>query len=217
MTTANDDIAIEPAELWTITAGGFSATCDAFARDPETDGLWFCSMLGSQTAVKAIWAALLKQPPEAAFLIQGADGATHQGGYLRCQIPAETIGSWTTRIARLPHSGGWHALVYTRLAEFRYERDQFLLLAPTEREAPALYRRFLDRRSPLPLHHQWSDWLWRTALDDQMAAPLESTGLTAYLCRPDHEALRTRLSEAVRSGRLRLEQATSTNTNGVPT
>ena len=92
--------------------------------------------------------ALLKQPPEAAFLIQGADGqAPHSGGYQRCQVPDETIVTWTTKIARLPASGGWHAMVYTRTAEFAFERDSFLLLAQSERAAPALHRRFLDRGS----------------------------------------------------------------------
>ena len=89
-------------DLYTITAGGFSATADAFARDPDSDGLWFLSMVGSQTALKAIWASLLKQPPEPAHLIQGADGMALSGGYLRCVIPHETIGTWTTKIARLP-------------------------------------------------------------------------------------------------------------------
>ena len=60
--------------LYTITAGGFSATADAFARDDATDGLWFVSMVGSQTALKAIWASLLKQPPDTAHIIKGADG-----------------------------------------------------------------------------------------------------------------------------------------------
>ncbi len=41
-------------DLYTISAGGFSATVDAFARDEWTEGLGFLSMLGSQTAVKAI-------------------------------------------------------------------------------------------------------------------------------------------------------------------
>ncbi|MCY3696648.1 MAG: hypothetical protein OXG86_05775, partial [Chloroflexi bacterium] len=51
-----DDLA---TQLYTITAGGFSATCDAFAADPEENQLWFCSMVGAQTSLKAIWAALL--------------------------------------------------------------------------------------------------------------------------------------------------------------
>ena len=105
---------IDPEDLFTISAGGFSATADAFARDENTDGLWFVSMVGSQTALKGIWASLLKQPPDAAHIIRGADGMALSGGYERCVIPYETLGTWTTKIAKLPVSGGWHALVYVR-------------------------------------------------------------------------------------------------------
>ena len=135
--------------LYTITAGGFSATADAFARDEQTEGLWFVSMVGSQTALKAIWASLLKQPPDVAHIIKGADGMALHGGYQRCIIPYETIGTWTTKIACLPATGGWHALVYTKTAEFGYEKDSFLLLAQSEEDEPALHHRFLDKRSPL--------------------------------------------------------------------
>ena len=191
-------------DLYTISAGGFSATVDAFARDESTEGLWFLSMLGSQTAVKAIWAALLKQPPEAAFLIRGADGLPHSGGYQRCIIPEETIGTWTTKITRLPSSGGWQAMVYTKLAEFRFERDEFLLLAPDEDAAPVLHRRFLDRRSELPLPPDWADWLWQTGLRHETIVPLQSVGVAAYKCAPHNDLLREELSQAVASGRLSL-------------
>ena len=140
---------LEP-ELYTISAGGFSATADAFARDPESNGLWFVSMVGAQTSLKAIWASMLKQPPDPAHIIRGADGMALSGGYRRCVIPQETIGTWTTKIARLPASGGWHALVYTKMAEFASGHDSFLLLAHEGDDAPALHHRFLDRRSPLP-------------------------------------------------------------------
>ena len=202
-------------DLYTISAGGFSATVDSFAREEQSEGLWFLSMLGSQTAVKAIWAALLKQPPEAAFLIRGADGLPHSGGYQRCIIPEETIGTWTTKITRLPSSGGWQAMVYTKLAEFRFERDEFLLLAPDEEAAPALHRRFLDRRSDLPLPPDWADWLWQTGLRQETIVPLESVGVAAYRCSPNHDLLREELSEAVASGRLTLPKHTeSAITNG---
>ena len=155
---------IDSEDLYTISAGGFNATADAFARDDRTDGLWFVSMVGSQTALKAIWASLLKQPPDTAHIIKGADGMALSGGYQRCVVPYETIGTWTTKIARLPVSGGWHALVYTKTAEFGYEKDSFLLLAQSAEEAPALHHRFLDKRSPLPLHGSWADWLWERGL-----------------------------------------------------
>ena len=195
---------IDPEDLYTISAGGFSATADAFARDDATDGLWFVSMVGSQTALKAIWASLLKQPPDTAHIIRGADGMALSGGYQRCQIPYETVGTWTTKIARLPVSGGWHALVYTKTAEYGFEKDSFLLLAQAEDEAPALHHRFLDKRSPLPLHGSWADWLWRRGLDNGEIVPLQSVGVSAYRCSPKADKLREDLSGAVASGWLTL-------------
>ena len=158
-------------DLYTISAGGYSATADAFARDPDTGGLWFLSMVGPQTALKAIWASLLKQPPDTAYMIKGVEGMALSGGYQQCQVPYHTVGTWTTRIARLPVSRGWHALVYTRLAEFSFERDDFLLLAQDQADAPGLHHRFLDRRSPLPLHRSWRDWLWRRGLGHRRDRP----------------------------------------------
>ena len=168
---------VDPEDLFTISAGGFSATADAFARDENTEGLWFVSMVGSQTALKAIWASLLKQPPDIAHIIRGADGMALHGGYQRCVIPYETIGTWTTKIARLPATGGWHALVYTKTAEYAYEKDSFLLLAQSAEEAPALHHRFLDRRSPLPLHDSWAGWLWERGIAEGEIVPLQSVGV----------------------------------------
>ena len=198
-------------DLYTISANGFSATADAFARDPDSEGLWFLSMVGAQSALKAIWAALLKRPPETAHLLAGTDGAVLSGGFHRCEVPYETLGTWTTKIGRLPVSGGWHAMVYTRLAEYAFERDAFLLLAPGEDEAPALHHRFLDRRSPLPLHRNWADWLWHRGLTEGEIVPLQSAGIAAYRCTPDAEALREDLAHAVAAGTLTLPREQSTN------
>ncbi len=190
--------------LYTISVGGFSATADAFARDEDAETLWFLSMVGSQTALKAIWGSLLKQPPETAHIIQGADGMALTGDYHRCAIPYQTLGTWTTKIARLPTSNGWHALVYTKWAEYASEHDSFLLLAKSEEEAPALHHRFLDRRSPLPLHHSWASWLWRKGLQNGSIVRLQSVGINAYRCTPNAEWLREDLSQAVASGYLTL-------------
>ena len=205
------DAAINPDDLYTISAGGFSATADAFARDPDSEGLWFLSMVGAQSALKAIWAALLKRPPESAHLLAGTDGLALSGGFHRCEIPGETVGTWTTKIARLPVSGGYHGMVYTRLAEYAFERDAFLLLAPGEAEAPALHHRFLDRRSPLPLHRSWAEWLWRRGITVGEITPLQSAGVVAWRCVPDAEALRDDLAAAVAAGTLTLARETASN------
>ena len=95
---------------------------------------------------------------------------------------------------------------YTRLAEFAFERDDFLLLAQNQADAPALHHRFLDRRSPLPLHRSWGDWLWRRGLDTGEIVPLESAGLLAYTCNPTGEELKADLSAAVAAGTLTLNK-----------
>src|SRR3954469_22570655 len=52
--------------LPTLQAGGFGASVDAFAWEPDPDSslpkvrLWLVSLLGSQQAVKALWAQLVK-------------------------------------------------------------------------------------------------------------------------------------------------------------
>jgi hypothetical protein len=198
--------------LYTINAGGFSAVADAFALD-AADGLWFLSMVGPQTALKAIWASILKQPPEPAWLIQGLEGA-YVGDYRRCHIPYESLGTWTTHMTRLPGSGAYHAMVYTKLAEYAFDQQNFLLLSTTEKEAPHLHYRFLDRRSSLPLHPVWSEWLWERGLKTGDVQQLEGEGILAYRCRPDQDELRADLAEAVAAGDLAVPRDGDPQRNG---
>ena len=194
----------QATQLYTITAGGFSATCDAFASDPEQNELWFVSMVGAQTSLKAIWAALLNSPPSPAFLIKGAADDVHEGGYERCQVPESSIGTWKTMLARLPQAGAWHAMVYTQMAELSFERDAFLLLTPDASEAPALHLRFLNQRTELPLHRSWAGWLWEQGLESEAIRPLKSEGLHAWYCYHAPDQLELELSAAVKYGALQL-------------
>ena len=201
-TTQTGPQGLDPDDLYTVSAGGFSATADAFARDPDDKELWFLSMVGSQTALKAIWASLLKQPPEPAHLIRGVDGGELTGDYLRCSVPYRTIGTWTTKIARLPTTGagtpwstpGWRSSPSSG-------RTSSCWPAP-RRRLPALHHRFLDRRSPLPLHDSWAGWLWRRGLRNGEIKPLQASGISAWVCSPDAEKLRADLSDAVALGTL---------------
>ena len=78
------------------------------------------------------------------------------------------------------------------------------MLAQSEEEAPALHHRFLDRRSPLPLHGSWADWLWERGIDSGEIVHLQSVGVSAYRCSPKADNLREDLSYAVASGSLTL-------------
>ena len=92
------------------------------------------------------------------------------------------------------------------MAEYASDHDSFLLLAQREEEAPNLHHRFLDKRSPLPLHCSWTDWLWDRGMETGEIAPLQSSGVVAYRCNPDGKRLREDLSDAVASGRLTLPE-----------
>ena len=95
--------------------------------------------------------------------------------------------------------------MYTKTAEFGYEKDSFLLLTQSEEDAPALHHRFLDKRSPLPLHGSWAGWLWERGLERRRRSfSLQSVGVSAYRCSPKAKKLREDLSDAVASGRLTL-------------
>src|SRR5947209_5724629 len=138
-------------ELLTIRAAGFSATVDACARDE--DQLWYLSLIGNQQSVRALWARLVKG--EIAYL--GDDDLT---GGTPCWLAREAWGTWRFHGVRLPSSAAYHGMLVPDLAAYTCGRQDFLLLARTEDEAPALHYRFLNRRVDLPLHPSWADWLW---------------------------------------------------------
>ena len=135
-------------------------------------------MVGAQTSLKAIWAALLNSPPSPAFLIKGAVDELHEGGYERCKIPEASIGTWKTKIARLPQAGRVSRDGVTRMAELSFERDAFLLLTPDASDAPALHLRFLNQRTELPLHRSWAGWLWEQDWRTSRFRPLKAEAST---------------------------------------
>ena len=206
----DEDDAGGAGALHTVSAGGFSAAADAFARDDKNEDLWFLSMLGAQTALRAISACLMKNNPDPAYLTDPGSGDEAQAGYRKCHLSQDSQGTWTTRIARLPASRGWHMMLYTRMAEYSFEKKEFLLLARNDEEAPRLHHRFLDRRLSVPLHQSWDRWLWRRGKRNGTITPLQSAGISAFLCTPDEEKLREDLSDAVAMGTLALPEGTST-------
>ncbi len=182
-------------DLLTIRAGGFSATVDGCARD--ADELWFVSMLGHQQAVRAIWARLVKG--EAAYLSE-----TELGGQ-PVPLAREAWGTWRFSGLRLPSGSAYHGMLVPELAAFAADRRDFLLLAREPDEAAHLHYRFLNRRLDLPLHPSWAEWLWARGLENGEVEPLTSVGVHAFRCRPEPEALREDIGEAVRRGVLSVQ------------
>ena len=210
----------DPRDLYTISAGGFSATADAFARDPDTEGLWFLSMVGPQTALKAIWAALLKQPADAAHGVR-LDGRRDPLGRLSPLFDSPGDRGHLGNQDHLPARFGRLARVGLHADGRARLRAGLVPAAGSLREGGARHPpAFLDRRSPLPLHRSWADWLWWRGLGAGEIAPLQSAGVAAYLCKPDAGALREDLARAVASGLLTLPRedtarlSTTTATEG---
>jgi hypothetical protein len=192
----------DAAPLPVLQAGGFGASVDAFAWEPDPDvnpprmRLWVVSLLGSQQAVKALWAHLIKG--ETATL------STDDGSVHFCALAPEGARGWRFFRASLPAAGGYHGLLLPELALFSAERPDFLLLPRVEDDAANLHYRFLDHRVTLPLHPSWADWLWNRALQSGEARALESRGLDAYRCDPDEAALASDLAVDIRRGALGL-------------
>ena len=193
--------------LYTASAGGYTAACDAFVVLPgekeEHNFIYFLSLLGPQTSVRAISAAMCKQRPDRVYLIQGTEPENYEGDLRGFFIPYTTFGTWTIKSQKLPLAKGYHSLVYTRMAEFNFERPEFVIIARNAEEAPALHYRFLDKRSPLPFSPDWQDWLWERAIWGGEVKLLESHGVTGYYCKPDFEKMAMQMQIAIRNGSLK--------------
>src|SRR5579884_1768571 len=187
-----------------LQAGGFSATVDAYAWEPDPDPaarrmrLWFLSLLGPQQAVKALWARLVRGE-----LVTFSREALGRVDF--CALAPEGPRSWRAHTASLPGASGYQLILLPEAARLAAGREDFLLLPRAGEEAASLHFRFLDRRVDLPLHAGWSDWLWRRALRTGEAVALEAEGTLAYRCAPQPEHLAAELSAAVAAGALGVE------------
>lgn len=182
-----------------IRCAGFVAAVDAYAADERE--LWFVSLLGNQQSLRALWARLLKGEPA----VISDDALT--GGRLYTLAPDVRAASHF-HATRLPVTGAMHALLVPDAALYATERQDFLLLARSEAEAPELYYRFLSRRIDLPLHASWGAWLWERGLTSGEVRPLEASGIHAWRCVPDPEALQAALGRALRGHRVPMPAAT---------
>jgi len=180
-------------ETMHIRCAGFAGAVDAYARDGAD--LWFVSMISNQQSIRALWARLLKGEPAVI-----SDDALMGGRY--CALAAQARADCRFYTARLAVSGATHAMLVPSAALYASEGRDFLLLAPTEAEAPALHFRFLSRRIDLPLHPSWSDWLWTRGIDAGEIRPLDAHGIHAWRCVVDLEALQAALGRALRGHRV---------------
>ena len=203
----------ETRRFMSVSAGGFSAHADAMLYDRDQAQVWFISMLGALTSTRAISASILKNPPDSLHALPDRDEDSELANreYFRLQIPWFTMGTWTSKVARLNVSGGWQCMVYTKLAEYGgeiAERSDFLLTSFTgdKKELIRNHYRFLDRRTELPIHESWAEWLWKRGLEGDEIRPLAGHNMTGYYCVFSAEQLREDICVAVKRGYIRIEK-----------
>ena len=194
--------------FYEVSANGFTAISDAFAVSEEYDerSLWWLSLIGSQTTVKALTASILKANPDPLIIRTPEDAA---GDPLR--VPArrhQSSGHWSAKKIRLPLSRAWHAIVYSTQAEYRRNQNgnsNFLIVSTNGAEQEAeKHRKFLNSRIAVPIHEKWDHWLWNRGLQKKEIVPLTCHGaVDAWVCRPNVESLRADISEAIASLELR--------------
>ena len=200
----------EVPRFMSVSAGGFSAFSDAMLYDQEEGQVWFLSMLGALTSVRAIWASIVKNPPDSLHALPEREEENEVRNYFRLMIPSFTIGTWTNKVARLNVTGGWHSIAYTKLAEYGNEyneRKDFLLTSfGSETSLIRNHYHFLDRRTDLPLHETWSDWIWDRGIAEDEIRQLTGHNMQGFYCLPNEELLKEDICKAVRTGKLRIEK-----------
>ena len=195
--------------IYQAAANQFIATSDAWILRPgepnRPQELWGLSVIGPQTSVKAIAAAILKASPDTVAITPAGPGAAGPAQYA---VRAPESGKWRAKTARLKMSRAWHGIIYPVMAEYEpqeAENNDFLLLT---RDGSALgaadkHARFLNRRTDVPIHPSWADWLWARARQTGEAQRLTTPrNFQAWLCSPDETALKNDLSRAVAAGEL---------------
>ncbi len=111
--TVPDAEQTKPATLPVLHAGGFSASVDAFAWEPDPAArrmqIWFLSLLGPKEAVKALWARLIKG--------EVATISFEQFGKARfCALAPEGPRAWRFFTASLRSAAGYHGVLVPEAA-----------------------------------------------------------------------------------------------------
>ena len=150
----------------------------------EEESVCFISVAGYQTAVKATVARLLTGSEITIVLAR-------QARWVR-PLP----GGYRTQFKKLP-SGCCQATATAKLAPFG-DNKEFLLVS-RQRVREGFYSR-LDNETDVPLHPDWTEWLWNLFLEEGWIRRLTTLAGTreGYLVSVCPEALRDRVATAMR-------------------
>jgi hypothetical protein len=194
------------SNLVRLSLGGYSAYVVSYAMEEDDRSkrsgnfrLWFVSLLGSQTDVKAIWARLLK-------------GEVAQvTGHRRYKLFWATLAtgdmkSWKSFRISLPTSAGYHLILVHEEVLCTSNNQSFILLSRPPAETADLHYRYLNHRLDVPLHPTWAKWLFARADGNGEAKQIEGLGVQAWKCLPYPDGIARDIGYAIRRGDLRVDE-----------
>jgi len=178
--------------LHKIRTGGIEAYCSDLIVDNETNQyVYLLGVAGYQTAVKGILANLLK------------------GESLSVEIKGE--GCWVERfstnylmkIKKMP-SEYCHGITLIKIGIDQEDKGnpyrEFLLVSEDPLEIKGPFYDHLDQKTEVPLHPDWTDWLWKVFGEKGWITRLKTLvgRYAAYLVNFHQEELSSEISEAIK-------------------
>ena len=145
-----------------IRSRGIKAYCSDLVVN-ENNWAYLLSVAGYQGAVKGIIASLLEYHTVNVDL---------NSDYRHINRAAE---SYSVHYQKLP-SGLLQGTILPKIAlpNYKESKDTFLILAEHTSSARTLFFDHLEEKAQTPLHQTWSNWLWKTFMEEGWLTPLES-------------------------------------------
>ncbi len=172
-----------------IRSRGIEAYCSDLVVDENT-WAYLLSVAGYQTAVKGIIASILEY--QTVTLIAN-------GSYEYINRTSET---YCVHYQKLP-SGLYQGTILPKMALPNYEesKDSFLILAENNSSARALFFDHLEQKTEIPLHRDWSDWLWKMFTEGSWLTPLNTLngGYKGFLVDIYEDDLKDAIAAAIRN------------------
>ena len=171
--------------LFNINSGGIEGYCSNLVIDELSD-IYFLSVAGYQTAVKGIIANVLEYG--SVTLIKND----------QFYYPSRSIENYNVHYQRLP-SGLFQGVIIPKIALEDKAKDTFMVISDDDLAIENLFFRHLDHRIDLPLHPDWSGWLWNRFKEHHWLISLETLvgDFKGYLVDIDQTGLENIITAAI--------------------
>lgn len=159
--------------------GGLMVYSDAYAL--KESEIMFLSIFGNKTAVRGIWSALMAGK----WIEHAGKGSLHVRQENKWRVHAKILPSKLAQAILIPQQ-----------LHLKHINGDFLFIrkeGDTER-----FFLYLNRASKVPLKKEWTGWLFRKALEDQMLTQLICLNLEAYYYQGYDDWLAEIVSDGIR-------------------